>query len=296
MEKKTEASWTISTVVSPGDFEYFIPIFTYSISKAYPNIDVNIFIKGLLNPDIKKYIPDNAIIHEEMFLDFPDRISTCNTLRHFIPMEYLKNYDYVYNTDIDFIVFGHKASHLRYYYKRMSETNLPYGGARGPRKYPQRPHITKYWDGPFKRIAAGCLMLSSEFYEVTKKARRKYREEIRQGLNSSCSYREYDEVIFQRICTESGLPTPTKKNCFTNGKTMNALYRDIHLGDFKFARWKNKEKMARILKYDNVVNFIKLERDVEWREIVKAMSECEMIRKYFKRLRKHIKGRKKCSM
>lgn len=292
MEKKIEASWTISTVVSPGEFEYFIPIFAYSISKAYPNLDVNIFLKGLLNPDIKKYIPENTRVHEEMFLDFPDRISTCNTLRHFVPASYFKEYDYVYNTDVDFIIFSHPASHLRYYYKRMSETNLPYGGARGPRKHPARPHITKYWDGEFKRIAAGCLMLSSEFYEITKTARRKYREDIRNGVGDTCAYREYDEVIFQQICTESGLATPMKKNCFINGKTMNSLYRDIHLGDFKFKRWKLKSKMERILRQENIVNFIKLERDTEWLELVKAMSKCEIIRKYFKKLRKHVRGRR----
>jgi len=284
----------ISTVVSADEFQAFIPLFAYSILRAYPDVKVKIFLKGLLDRDVEKFIPENTKVYQEMFWDVPDRVSTCNSLRHLIPIRFLRGFDYMYNTDVDFIVFNHKVSHLRYYTKIMEKTKLPYAGARGPLKGPKRPEICPRWDGKFKRIAAGCLMTSQEFYEITNDVRRKYLKKIINGDKDTCYFREYDEVLFQRICTESGLKTPIKENRFVNDEKMHARFRDIHLGDFKFpTRYKNLNKMKRILLDENVKKFIKLENEGEWRDIVENMSRFKLVDKMMKKLRKHILFRKR---
>jgi len=283
----------VSTFASVDDYQYFIPLFTYSIYKAYPDWKIKIFMSGRLADEIKVFLLDNTEIHEDIFLDYPVRESTCNTLRHLIPMKYFNGYDYVYNTDVDFIVFNHEMSHLNYYQKIMSETNLPYAGSRGPIRGFKRPEITLAWDGNYKRICSGCLMLKyPEFYERTKEARRKYREIIKKGEDNSCTYREYDEVMFCRICAESGLRTPIEKNCFVGGRKFSAKYRDIHLGDFKFPkRYRNMDKMKRILHEDNVKKFLELEEDSDWQIRCNAMSQCEMVGSYLNKARKYINTR-----
>ena len=111
---------------------------------------------------------------------------------------------------------------------------------RGAIKKPSRPKITAIWDWDFTRIAGGHIMLKNpEWFEKTAAARILYRSILLSGTHDefdnhpSCSYREYDEVMFYRICKKSGIEMPTEKNCFLNGKYFNAKYRDIHLGDFK---------------------------------------------------------------
>jgi len=283
----------VSTVVSADDYQYFIPLFTYSIKKAYPEWNVKIFLLGQLAEEVKIFLLDNTEVYENMFLDYPMRESTCNALRHLIPAKYFEDFDYVYNTDIDFIIFGHERTHLHYYQKVMKENKLSYAGARGPLKRPKRPKITLRWDGNYKRIGAGCLMLKSpEFYDKTAKARRKYREIVKNGEKQSCEYREYDEVMFCRICAESGLRTPIEKDHFVGGRKMSSKYRDIHLGDFKFRkRYHNEEKMKRILHEENVKKFVELEKDTDWQMRCNSMSQNEKVGKWLGKARKHINSR-----
>ena len=67
---------------------------------------------------------------------------------------------------------------------------------------------------------------------------------------------------------------------------MNAVYRDIHLGDFKFkGRYKNENKMKRILRNRNVRNYIKLRNEPEWIDICAYVSEkSKTIRRILKKL------------
>ena len=150
-----------ATVCSADNFMYYIPLFAFSIGLAYPDWDVKIFLKGQLKDEIRALVPANTKIYEEMFLDYPDRVSTCNSLRFLIPSKYFEGYDYVYNTDVDFLIFPHKVTHLRYYSKIIDATGQPYAGARGPIRKPRRAEALDGWKGKMKRVAGGEVMLKT---------------------------------------------------------------------------------------------------------------------------------------
>jgi len=109
----------------------------------------------------------------------------------------------------------------------------------------------------------------------------------------SCSYREYDEVMLYRIMRLSKLRTPAKRYHFENGQQFDMLYRDIHVGDFKFyQRRHNETKMRKFLHNDNIEKFLQLEKDSNWQTICERVSLFDPnIKKILSKLRKHVGAR-----
>jgi len=182
----------------------------------------------------------------------------------------------------------------------MDKIGLPIACARGPLKGLFATRLPGGWTNHRTRIAAGCLMLKiPEWFKMTRKARRYYRERIKDQHRDkydrlpTCSYREFDEVMIYRICRMSKIRTPEWKNHFVHKVKMNAVYRDIHLGDFKFkGRYKNPNKMKRILRNRNVRNYLDLCEDQEWQKIVGYVSgKSDTIRKILRKLDKYVKER-----
>jgi len=271
----------IATVVSADDYQTYIPIFIYTVKRAYPEYYIKIFLRGKLNDKIRgmldtmkkcKYCDLGWEIKEKSLMEYPALVSTCNTLRHLLPEKEFKDFDYVYITDIDFIVFRHDPTLLEYFAQRIKKTKLPYASSRGPYQYPRRHHINGGgWKGNFTRISDGMLMLKvPEWFNQTEKARHKYEKLLRVGRpdgidpHQPASYREYNEVMLYRICKQSKLETPKTKNKFVDGHGFKKLYRDIHLGDFKFNK-RNKE--YRWIKPENFFNFEALQKDEIWQKI-----------------------------
>lgn len=96
----------ISTVVSADKYQWFIPLFSLSARKAYPECGLKVFVKGKLDPELKskKRMFGDPSLFENQFLGVPDRRSTCNALRHLINPKHYKGYNYIYPTDVDFII------------------------------------------------------------------------------------------------------------------------------------------------------------------------------------------------
>lgn len=298
----------MTTVVSADRYSYYIPSFVYTAKRAYPEYCVKIFVRGKLNKKIKSLLEDmkklrmcdtNWFIYEDQFLEFPNRVSICNTLRHLLPAKHFAGFDYVYITDIDFIIFRHTPTIGAYFAKRIKETKQPYASFRGPYAAPRRPHITPSgWRGHFVRIADGTLMLKTpEWFSRTKTLRAKYKKLVLSGECDNydrevpASYREYNEVMLYRICIGSKLKTPAIKRKFINGKAYNCLYRDIHVGDFRYRRQYQKAKMKRYIPSTNVKNFLILEQEEAWLKICKVIETDKSIRNVFLRMRKYMKKR-----
>ncbi len=301
-------STCLTTVVSADDFQYYIPMFIYTAKRAYPDYGVKIFLRGKINKQVRGILNDmkklrmcntDFQILENQFLDYPNRTSICNTLRHLLPEEQFKGFDFVYITDIDFLIFKHEPSLERYFHKRMSETGLPYASFRGPYTRPRRFKINKIgWRRSFTRIADGTLMLKNpQWFKKTKDARAIYNRIVKKGTSDrfdnhkAASYREYNEVMLYRICLMSKLRTPKRRNKFANGKRYNRLYRDIHLGDFKFNRGSSIKRMTSYMKKENVANFIELEKDEAWLKISKVCEQNKVIKNMLKKLRHSVAKR-----
>lgn len=294
----------VSTVVSADEYMWYIPMFAYSARKAYPKCGIKIFIKGPIDFRIrknKKLFGDPDLI-DNQFLKFPNRRSTCNSLRHLINPKHYRGYDIIYPTDVDFIILPHMKNHVKYYSRIMSGTLTPYAACRGPIKgFKNHPTGVTAWAGKYQRTAAGCSMYKyPEFYTATKEAREYYTGVLSSGNHDdldtipSASYREYDEVMLYRICHRSGLRVPGHSNVFINGDKFNSKYRDIHLGDFKFKhRWRNINKMKRILHSENVRLMIALSKSGGWKRVMGFLSgnAPDSIMKIYQNMEKHLEKR-----
>lgn len=287
----------VSTVCSADSFQYYIPLFIYSLKKAYPDYGIKIFLRGVLNEDVKealKLIEGDYDIYENSFIDYPTRISTCNTLRHLLPANKFKGYEYLYITDIDFIFFRHRPTLGRYFQKIIEMNRQPYASFKGPRKHPRR--FNHGWVGNFTRIADGTLMLKiPEWFDITYTQRKKYKSLLKKSNHDNydhhkpCSYREYNEVMLYRIVRNSGMKAPTNRRKFVCGKEYKIIYRDIHLGDFKFGRGHSRYRMRKFTHYKNAKAFKRLQKDELWLQICEICERNKIVWANMKKLRWYVK-------
>jgi len=290
---------SIATVVSSDDYQYFLPLFTYCAHKAYPEAGIMTFVCGKLDPESRPYI--HGEVYENMFSDYKIGVSTYNALRQLIPSHYFEGYDYLYPTDADFLIFRQKIPHVDYYAEVMKNLDTPIACARGPTKGLRSTRLPGGWVENRTRMAAGCLMLKiPEWFEKTRVARNYYREIVKNQERDrfdkveACTYREFDEVMIYRICLLSAIRTPTMKDHFATGEKMDAIYRDIHLGDFKFkSRYEDMNKMRRILRKRNALNYLELKTDDKWNKIVDYVSgKSHNISRMIRKLDHHVNERK----
>jgi len=294
-ESKGLQKHCITTVVSGNKYQDFIPLFVYSINRYYPEVDIHIFIKGSLNKKVKDQIKDMSCkIHDKCFEEYIDLPSMSNSLRFLVPSSIFMGYTSTYITDIDFIFFRQEKPYYKYFMDVVLKSGQPYAAVAGAPRFPKRPHVTPSWSGKFLRTAAGSVLLTPEWFRKTKRARNIYREILRGERSEKidnilpASYREYDEVMFCRLCREAGLKVPSgKKYTFLTGKSINSKYRHIHLGDFKFKkRYSSMSKMKRILHSKNVRQYDKMKEDPKWLELVKG--SCDRIKDMVANLNKHV--------
>jgi len=294
-----------TTVCSSNHYSYFIPVFVYSIKKAYPDAGVKVFVMGKLKDDIRAAMDDlrrsNAInndweIFDNRYSEYPKNESTCNSLRFLLNKENFSGYDYVFVRDVDFVVFRHKPTHLEYYAGRMGKKYCMYG-VRGPYNYPRRTHINRSgWKGEYTRIAGGGVMLKNpEWFDRTEKMVKHYRQCLKysraDGIDGHIagSYREYDEVMLYRICKKSGIKVPVRKAHGVDGKAVDVTYRDIHLGDFCKAN--GFRKIRRKISKENVAKYIELEKDPVWQKIKAVSLTNKEVRVVLRRALKHVRSR-----
>jgi len=294
----------VTSVVHGTDFQYYIPLFLYTLNVAYPEYDAQIFLTEELDAEVTKIVDTIKHDNNKILLNKFDvkcmRKNSSNALRHLIPEANLSGYKYWHPTDIDFLIFRQEMTHIDYYKHIMKKTCQPYAGARGPINGIRRLDVSPAgWVGDYQRIAAGCFAAKiPEWFDKTRKSREKYMKIFAEDTHDEYdnqkpgSYREYDEVMLFRIVRESNMVFPKKKDCFVYGKKMNAKYRSIHLGDFKFnKRWKNTERMKRILTQNNIEAFVRLEKDPKWLEISAACSSNTFVGDMLHRLRHHVRKR-----
>jgi len=295
----------ISTVVTPDRFQYFIPPFVYCAKRAYPDAKVQVFVTGKIEKScrhILKRIPYTGWeLHENQFLNYPKNPYLTNALRLMIPESYHEDCDYLYIPDVDFLLFSQSPSHVSFYANIMNQTGLPYVAFRGPKKSFYRPEITgkAAWKGVFKRVVIGNAMFRiPDWYKVTKRARKFYNDCMKRDVPDKFdnhrpgTYREYDEVLMCRILRMSHLQRPAKTNAYCNNEWRNNIYRDIHIGDFKFdERYHNDKKMKELLHPRNAAAFRTLEQESVWKTVVdECCGKSEKIDKMFRRLRKYVRA------
>lgn len=262
-------SRAIMTVCTADYFQFYIPIFMYSISKCFPDVDVYVFLRGGLDENVHdalrfcgKYFGNLTIVPNHA-VDYPNLKSTTNSLR-FVTSAVPKS-DETFITDIDF--FFTKTSQDIFRYCEQNRFNDFYFGTHGPFAKPHRPEVCPSWSDHYERVAGGFFMAYKGWWEKTYQQRMKYDELLSRGDYGY--YREADEVMLARIIKESGLPMPAQT-------PLPREVRNVHLGDFKTTmkhRYTNRNKMRAILDIQCVNDFLRAKSDPVFIEIRKIVSK-----------------------
>lgn len=289
------------TVCSADSYQWFVPLYVYSIGRAYPEYHVDVLVSGgNLNQDVCQTMElVERTVHPHYSLagvpgHVVSRPSTCNCLRYLVPEDSLTPYKYVLFTDVDMVIFRHEPTHVQYYKGVMSRTHQPYAGLRGALRRPRRNRVTggQGWDGLYHRVVGGLFAVRTKpWLRATRDEYRRYRGIAATGKADGrdaipwASYPEYDEVMLARIIRYSGLALPSKKFQFVDESRFDMRYRDIHLGDFEGDKWRSKRKLYQRLTKWALKQYRALERDPVWQDLVKRCCQDDRVRRLVHNLR-----------
>lgn len=209
-------------------------------------------------------IPDNYMVSEDCWCNYPNLPSTTNALRFLAPEVLLTGFDGAYYTDVDFIFLPHEPDFCTYYHHKTQAWDECYWGKRGPNHGLGNSNA-------MKRIAGGCFFAVPQWYKKTSDLREKMLAAVKAGKVGDV--REDDERMLWDICAGSGLQCPTRKtNC------RKQKYKEIHLGDFKFkGRWTSNKKMRKRINMSNVWKWFRLNDDKAFEKIKNVCCEDDRI-------------------
>ena len=302
----------ISTICTADYFQHYIPMYAYCLQKAYPDWRVCIGVIGELDDLTRKAIsyldncqvraqtsglqveetPVNAagvVITENVGTDVPLLESTSNTMRN---LWYLETpgrkpgteQNTVLTTDIDLLFFKTPVSPLDWCTRRMNVLGSCYYAHHGPWKKPRR--FDGGWCGDRERLSNGVVLVTADWFRLTKAARDKYEDLLRKGEIGT--YREEDEVVLCKIMKESDLP-------ITKSKFYDPIVRGVHLGDFKSSmehRWTSLEKMREKLALCNIEAYQDMTiNDKTWCKIEREVRKDPIIDQILTNVQKHIQER-----
>lgn len=289
------------TVCSADSYQWFIPLYVYSTKCAYPEYHVRVHVRGELDPrvtnileTVKEKVDAHWMVVGSLYADVQWRASTCNCLRYLAAQEVGNEFKHVLFTDVDMIHFRHEPTHVQYYANMMTRTQQPFAGVRGALRRPYRKKITRGqgWTGDYHRIVGGLFAVKTKpWLKATRDEYRRYTAIARSGKADGrdgipwASYPEYDEVMLSRIIHFSGLTLPTRRFRFSDNVRFDMRYRDVHLGDFEGAKWKDKKKLAQRLTKWAVKQYRKLEEDPVWQEVVYRCCADDRVRRLVHNLR-----------
>jgi hypothetical protein len=246
-----------------SDYQCFIPLFKYCARRAYPKDNVHITIV------------------------FASGCSSAAERFIYTPPNY-QEYNYIYITDIDMLMFPKRPGLLEYFSVEIERCRQNYAGMRGPLQ--TACPFEGGWTGNHSRMAGGSFMVTPKWYTLTQEARLYHSKLLKK---TGYQYREQDEVVLYDICSRSGLKTPEMPGFFASGTRYNKAYRGVHLGDFKFEhRYLDTQRMmANFLFDENVRNWLALERESGWKDVLREVWHDNNIQMLVKNCREHIKQR-----
>lgn len=119
------------TVFVYGWYQHFIPLYVYSILRAYPHYFVKVFLHDHLQPCNEELLDvirglgyDRFQVLENYFSDVCDEGRMY--LRWFIPGREFSDFDYVYFGDVDFIICREDPGILEVHRRHCEDVGLPY--------------------------------------------------------------------------------------------------------------------------------------------------------------------------
>jgi hypothetical protein len=204
---RNEGTCCVAVMVS-GVYQWYIPIFHYCLSRAYPEYAMRIYVRGDIDLPAG---PWDRVMVCDMARDYPPDGYTTAALRFVHEDDDLRRYDYVHFQDIDMMIMretpllvDQHMMHLRVHGLQCYENYVSSVHELGPR-LPGVHFVTKDW------------------WDRTRSAREKYAADLKENGAKGWFW---DEVMLAKIVKESGLPLQDKEIHLW-------AHHGIHLGDYR---------------------------------------------------------------
>lgn len=207
-----------------GSYQAFIPIFIYSIGRAYPTYDTKIYLTEKLDSKIlglleklKFFYPGFEVITN---LDFPDHTKVAHDLkvdirtfyRYIIPPKEFADYDYVYVGDVDMFILPEKPTLFDFHNAQLS-SDLPINNC-----------VRLLPNGMFSRRLTGLHFYKTEEYYRALSEIILELYSSPQKLSEFFKDLEWDEEGLYKLCaSEFRLEMLKKKDCLRP-------WHGLHLG------------------------------------------------------------------
>lgn len=276
-------SKTILTVVSEDYYQYYIPLFVWSIRQVWPEIEVMIYVRGKVKPSVLNAgINRKVCIIDDYKRNYQNKLGLVNTLRFLTDEIYS---DEVLITDIDMFFCPSPQNIFDYYKTNILPLMLNdcYVAHHGPYKKPWRPevHGVNGWTGDFERIGGGFVLFFPKWWEKTRELREYYDNFLKGAVRGY--YRELDEVILCKMVKKAGLPVAPKI-------PFPRFLRQLHFGDFKDdmkVRYEDRSKMRGLLDIKCVKYFLSCLKKKEFQKIMEICRQDSTIDRIMERTIKY---------
>jgi MoaA/NifB/PqqE/SkfB family radical SAM enzyme len=215
----------ICAIVDEAMVEY-VPVFLYTAYKAYPDIDVKVFMRcdkdGVHKNLIDRYIgfgfydACTVPVHNEL-TEYTDKINVTKAVRFIEFEKHLIEYDYVLFTDVD-MLFVNDGDIIRKHCEQIEK---------------DKTEVYENWltiHNGYKRLS-GVHFITKAWWDKTRDARGAIATEIKSAGDAEW---DTDERELMRIVESSGLPvSPQEKRIWR--------HHAIHLGDVQYSIKNGKE-------------------------------------------------------
>ncbi len=190
----------------------FVPFFIFGAQQSYPEYFVKIFISGQMNDQQRKALSlvkgENYIIVENFFDNEAKTIqagieiknSGKKVLRWLIPYRELKEFDYAYMGDVDFLLFKETPSLLQAHIRHLKQIGLPFSNA--IRKDSSRLtglhfiHVASYYE-KMDTIISEYLLNKSKIRVAAKKHEKDDEEFLYKIIKQGIGFGGIEEKIIQ---------------------------------------------------------------------------------------------------
>lgn len=258
-------------------YQKYIPIYSYSLLRAYPDYSVYFYITGNLRKKVKDALTcmsdmGDVQVKERCFEWFSGDQQQFKTIRWILYDKVFEEFKSIYIGDMDTIVCREDVGIFKQHMDDCKLSGLPYSNC---------------IRSGTKRIIGRHFVVTKPYFEGIEKVRRRYKKKLRDGTLHTGSNDEGkgNEWILYNMIKKSGIGLPKR------GREMPTLisgHHGIHLGIFRTRVARYKVSALRLEYYRQ---FLQMKEDKTFQEIMRLVPliEVKHLERAFKRDKWHKK-------
>ncbi len=259
----------VSTVVDEK-YQYYIPLFVLSLTRAYPTYHIKIFTHGKIAPEVKKALKTaggSCELIPGVFDGWKKHKYSPISWRFLVPPSYYKGHQYVYVTDIDMMITKERLPLYTFHKREMNNTKLCYSNSLRNKKH---------WNG--KKSLSGLHFVNMKWFTKTEKARVYFADKVKKG--TAGRKREYDGYMLWRMVVKSKLKMCKKKSLVRR-------HHGIHIGSFRL--YQKDSKIHKRINKQKCKQWMALRKTPEFKKIYSLIKVDKTVKSQLKQLKAHCK-------